>query len=162
MDGYFTASPAATLDAVFAHIAATRMRDLPLANPALAVETVGFRRWDPATGRLADDGRLWLGILITPWCMNLMLLPAEADALPAVPAGGETLLTLPGGTLPFMAGSEEGIGAYRMCSLFSPMELFADREGARATAQAVLDELFPAAEPQAPDLSRRRLFGLAP
>lgn len=162
MGVYFTASPAATLEAVFGQIAATRMRDLPLSNPALAVETVGFRRWDPAGGREADDGRLWLGILITPWCMNLMLLPAEADALPAVPTAGETVLMLPGGALPFMAGSEEGIGEYRMCSLFSPMELFADREGARATAQSVLDELFPVSEPRAPDLSRRRLFGLAP
>lgn len=154
--------PEARLEAVFTQIAHTRMRDIPIINPALRVEAIGFRRWCPgAAASEVADGPLWLGVLLTPWFMNLMLLPAGDEALPPVPPGGETLLALPGGDLPFMAGQEDGIGAYRLCSLFSPVLQFTDQDSARATALEVLRLLFPAPEAGAPDLSRRRLFGLA-
>ena len=158
-----TDHPGTRLEAVFSHIAATRMNGVPLVNPALAVEAIGFRRWQlGAADAEVADGPLWLGILLTPWFMNLLLLPATADALPAVPPGGSVPVALPGGTLPFLAGSEDGIGAYRMCSLFSPLQQFADQASARATAVEMLRLLFPAPSADAPDLSRRRLFGLSP
>ena len=155
--------PDVLLQTVYGHIAQTRMRDFPLGNPRLSVEAIGFRRWRVgACEAEVADGPLWLGVLLTPWFMNLMLLPAEPGALPAVPAGGDVVLALPGGDLPFMAGSEDGIGDYRLCSLFSPTQQFADQDSARATAQEILRQLFPAAVPGAPDPARRRLFGLAP
>jgi len=42
-----------------------RMRDLPIVNSRLAVEAVGFEQWEDKD----------LGILITPWFMNLVLFP---------------------------------------------------------------------------------------
>lgn len=162
MNASHATHPGAQLETVFRHIALTRMQDIPLLNPALTVEAIGFRRWSVgAASEEVVDGPLWLGVLLTPWFMNLMLLPAVADALPAVPAGGACLLSLPGGNLPFMAGSEDGIGAYRLCSLFSPVQQFADQDSARATALEVLRLLFPAPAADAPDLARRRLFGLS-
>jgi [NiFe] hydrogenase assembly HybE family chaperone len=158
-----TDHPGERLQAVFGRIATTRMAGVPLVNPALAVEAIGFRRWQlGAACAEVGDGPLWLGILLTPWFMNLLLLPAAVDALPAVPPGGSVPIALPGGTLPFLAGSEDGIGDYRMCSLFSPLQQFADQDGARATAVEMLRLLFPAPAADTPDLSRRRLFGLSP
>jgi [NiFe] hydrogenase assembly HybE family chaperone len=82
------------------------------------------------------------------------------DSLPPVPPGGEVVVPLPGDALPFMAGHEAALGDYRLCSLFSPVLQFADQASACNTAEEVLKLLFPAAQPTAPDLSRRRLFGL--
>ena len=62
------------LESAFRRIAATRMAGLPINHPLLAVEGVGFRLW---------QGK-WLGVLVTPWAMNLVLLPdsdAEFEAL---------------------------------------------------------------------------------
>ena len=118
------------------------------------MESVGFRRYQG----------WWAGVLITPWFINLMLLPADAP-LPDGPAGEERLVALPEGIMPFLPGSEDSIGPYLMCSLFSPLPQFADQQSARDTASEVLRLLFeipapPAATPAGPDLSRRRLFGL--
>ena len=56
-----------TLEQVFAHIAATRMQGVPVQNPALRVQAVGFApQADP------DGGEWLLGVLVTPWFMNLV------------------------------------------------------------------------------------------
>ena len=56
-----------SLQRAFEQIARTRMADLPLNNPQLDVATVDFRA--------EDGGDFALGVLVTPWCMNLLRLP---------------------------------------------------------------------------------------
>lgn len=140
-------NPSARLREVFSRIQAERMADVPLLNPALTVETVGFRLWQDS----------WLGVLITPWSMNLLAL---AGVTPFAPLGAHAVdsLTLPDGAVGFHGAFEPALGHYRQASLFSPMWQFANQDAARATAEEVMNLLFPAAP--APDLSRRRLFGL--
>lgn len=139
--------PSDRLREVFSRIQAERMADVPLLNPALTVETVGFRLWQDS----------WLGVLITPWSMNLLAL---AGVTPFAPLGAHAVdsLTLPDGAVDFHGAFEPALGHYRQASLFSPMWQFAHQDAARATAEEVMNLLFPAAP--APDLSRRRLFGL--
>ena len=55
------------LESAFERVRRERMIDVPMLNPRLAVQAVGFRDWRGG----------WLGILITPWFMNLMLLPGD-------------------------------------------------------------------------------------
>ncbi|WP_293762057.1 [NiFe]-hydrogenase assembly chaperone HybE [uncultured Aquitalea sp.] len=154
-------SPAFELETVFGLIEATRMAGVPLLNPALRVEAIGFRRWSPGAAETDLAGELWAGVMLTPWFMNLMLLPALPGTLPPVPPGGEIRLALPGGDMPFLAGHEAGLGHYCLCSLFSPVTEFADQDTARETALEILRLMFPPPPPaHAPDLSRRRLFGL--
>jgi [NiFe] hydrogenase assembly HybE family chaperone len=152
-------NPAARLEAAFRAIAAGRMRGLSFVNPSLAVEAVGFAPWDAH----------WLGCLVTPWFMNLVLLPREAAAWHSVPAGDKVAYRFPAGVYEFIAGREEAIGEYQVCSLFSPMLEFADHESARLTAQAALGALFdaanddathaPPAAPARPPLSKRAFLG---
>ena len=151
MNAIWPPHPGAALEHSYRHIEQTRMQDVPILNPAIRVEAVGFHQWQG----------LWAGIMITPWFINLMLLPGS-QALPQVTAGSECLLALPEGDMPFIAGHEASIGDYLMCSLFSPLAQFADHDSARATAGEVLALLFtaPPAPAAAPDLGRRRLFGL--
>ena len=128
--------PSARVERVFGAIHAARMQGLPFLNPALRVEAVGFRRW---------EGR-WLGVLITPWFMNLMLLPDADEAWLQVRDGESVAYALPAGVFEFISAREAQLGAYQSCSLFSPMDGFADQDGARAVALAALAALF---DPQA-------------
>jgi [NiFe] hydrogenase assembly HybE family chaperone len=128
-------NPAARIEAAFRIIHAGRMRGLPLLNPALRVEAVGFRPWELH----------WLGVLITPWFMNLMLMPREPGKLRAVAAGDAVAYRFPSGTFEFLSGHDDALGEYQTCSLFSPMFQFTDQEAARLTALAALRSLFDAA-----------------
>jgi [NiFe] hydrogenase assembly HybE family chaperone len=126
--------PSARLESAFTRIWKTRMAGLPFLNPALGVESVGFRPW---------EGQ-WLGVLVTPWSMNLVLMPGEGR-WEALAAGGERVAVMPAGRFRFIAGRDDELGEYHACSLFSPVLEFADHESARATAQAALAALFEAA-----------------
>lgn len=127
--------PVARLEAAFRTIGATRMQGLPFVNERLAVEAVGFRRW---------EGR-WLGVLITPWFMNLVLLPDDPCRWHSLPVRASRSYALPAGVFDFIAGYEEGVGEFQSCSLFSPMFEFREQEVARATALAALAALFDVA-----------------
>jgi rubredoxin len=53
-------NPAAQLESLFRQIADTRMQGIPILNPALQVQAIGFRQWD------GPHGLLWVGVLLTP------------------------------------------------------------------------------------------------
>lgn len=119
------------LETAFTRIQHERMVDVPILNPALVVQAVGFRMWDEHC----------LGILITPWFMNLMLLPREGDEWAGQPSGTKINHVLPSGNYEFIVGEESSIGHYQMCSLFSPVFEFENQEAAVATAEAVMEGL---------------------
>lgn len=139
------------LEAVFGAIQRDRMTGVPIVNPRLAVAATG-------TQRLGND---WFSVLVTPWCMNIMLLPGD-ESWTDWRLGAAVQRNLPAGTFGFIGGEEPALGRYLMCSLFSPMQEFADQAAALATAAAAAKELLasaPAAMQEAPR-SRRALFGL--
>jgi [NiFe] hydrogenase assembly HybE family chaperone len=132
---------AARLQAAFERVQQERMTGLPFLNAALRVELVGLRRWRG----------LWLGVLVTPWFMNLMLLPGghsddDGDEVPVswprIATGEYAQFAFPAGVMSFLAGSEGEVGGYLACSLFSPVFEFADQAAARQMAQACLLALF--------------------
>jgi len=136
------AAIAARVQAAFERVRRERMTGLPFVNEALRVELVGLRRWRG----------LWLGVLVTPWFMNLLLLPGDGTGpsqdpsarWPAVRTGEYASFSFPAGVMSFLAGREGEVGEYLSCSLFSPMFEFADHETARQTAEACLGALFDA------------------
>ncbi|MFO1220670.1 MAG: [NiFe]-hydrogenase assembly chaperone HybE [Burkholderiaceae bacterium] len=139
---------AAALEALFAHIAAGRMHGVPMLHPDLRVQAVGFEA--------EPGGQAAVGVLITPWFMNLVRVPLAAAAPIAAP-GVSALRAVGRERFAFIGADEAGFGAYESCSLFSPMFEFADHDAARATAEAVLAELRRVDEPASstPDASRR-------
>ncbi len=125
------------LVAVFSKIHTERMHDVPIVNPRLEVEVIGVREW---------NGH-WLVLLVTPWFINLMLLPQtdeQAAAWRALGTGAEVAHRFPAGRFDFILGEEEGIGRYQMCSLFSPVLEFQDQVAARIAGRAALEALFDA------------------
>lgn len=137
----------AELEALFARIAATRMAGIPILHPGLRVQAVGFE---------ADGDAAAVGVLVTPWFMNLVWLPLVPGD-DALPVGATRDRRVGRETFPFLGAHEAGFGAYESCSLFSPMADFANHDAAIATARAVLDEL-RRPEPPAPVSSRRALL----
>jgi len=130
--GGFAVNPAAELERVFSDIHQQQMRELSIINPLIRVEAVGFSEW---------EGH-WLGILITPWFMNLLVLPKQGSSWPQFDSGkrkGEAItLSFPRGAYPFFAREEAGVGSYLSCSLASPVQEWRSHAELRKTAQEVL------------------------
>jgi len=151
-------SPAAALEQAFERVHRGSMAGVPMLNPALRVQAVGFRPWQSH----------WLGVLITPWFMNLMLLPRIESAWLPLAERDKRTLAFPAGPFEFIGGRDPGGGDYQASSLFSPMFEFADHGGAVATAEAVLEGLLQlpvaaATAAQASTVSKRDfLFGRRP
>lgn len=165
------------LVALFVCVAQTRMAGVPILNPALRVEALGFELCEaiaapaspetpPHTEVQALEVPGAVGVLITPWFMNLVWFPlARSDQADGV--GRSRLRRVGVEGFDFIGGYEPGFGCYDACSLFSPMFEFADPAAARATARAVLDTLrqpVVTAPVMAPELAARRafLFGRRP
>jgi [NiFe] hydrogenase assembly HybE family chaperone len=129
--------PTALVEAAFTRIWHERMEGLPILHPALAVEAVDLQRF---AGQ-------WLGVLVTPWMMSVLLLPAEAGAWVHVRVQQRRFVKFPFGDLAFLGGDEAGLGEYQACSLFSPMDRFATQAEARETAKASVSALLVACHP---------------
>lgn len=137
------------LVAAFERIAATRMAGLAMNNPALRVAAVGFRPW--------QEGTL-VGVLITPWAINLIVIGSSDGGL-RLAADRRQSRDFPSGRYEFMGGDEPESGAYQFCSLFSPVYEFSGQAIAEATAADIMEALFVDASVEAND--RRETARLA-
>jgi len=156
----------AALRALFDEISVVRMHGVPILNPALRVATVGFEVMGlPAASSAAaapaiaptsmastsaataqafatagDTTPSAVGILITPWFMNLVCFSLMRQDQPAL-VGSSRTYVVGAQSFDFIAAHEERFGNYAACSLFSPMFEFKDQATAVATAEVVLAEL---------------------
>lgn len=130
--------PVAALRAAFVRIAATRMAGLPLLNPRLTVATLGFVPWQGE----GEDAQV--GILVTPWSINLVAVSAQAESL-RLAVDTRRRWRFPSGEYELMGGEEPECGCFQFCSLFSPVLEFADQAAAADTARAAMAALFAAA-----------------
>jgi [NiFe] hydrogenase assembly HybE family chaperone len=128
-----------------------RFRDLPIVNKALQVEAVGFRE-------LAEHE---FGVLMTPWFMNLVLLPGTGRWNDR-PQGSICTVELPGGKVDFTVSHDEVIGTTLSAAMFGTVTDFPDQAMARDVARETLRLLF--SKEQAGDdaeggqITRRQLF----
>jgi len=153
-------SPTDLVEEAFFRIQREQMTDVPILNPALMVEAIDFQRWQ-------GD---WLGIVITPWCMSILLLPGSQENWISAGQNKRRFVKFPAGDFAFLGGVEPELGEYQSCSLFSPMDKFPTQREATQTARASLIGLLsaPVTEPasgkekqnEKPSLSRRRFFAM--
>jgi [NiFe] hydrogenase assembly HybE family chaperone len=148
------AHPAVARLVAYYERAARNMQGLPMYHAALSVEAVGFRQ---------HDARL-VGAIVTPWFMNLTVLPAPTDH-EIWRKGSMARVSFPSGQYEFAIGEAGENGLVATCSLFSLMHDFADHAAARDAALAATEALFeaPAAPPDAqprssPAMTRRRFL----
>lgn len=120
--------PSAQLEAHYRQIWETRMRDLSFVNPQLEVAAIGFMR---------HEGD-WLGVMITPWFLNLFLISGGGALWGDIPAGERRYLELPCGTLAFIADDDPNLGPYQYCPLIAPVSALPDMAAARQAAHDAL------------------------
>ena len=141
----------ARLVAHFRKIHTERMLDMPFLNPRLEVCAVGFREFDEHA----------VGVLVTPWFMNLVLLPGEQE-WSRLAQGSVVEVALPGSDIEFNVSHDDDFGTHLSAALFSSVADFPDQDTAVAIAGEVLHQLFhPESEPKAAEpqsMSRRELF----
>ena len=135
------ADPSPRLVSAF-RVAATRMEGLPIVNAALAVEAVGFAPW---------QGR-WLGVMVTPWFMNLVLTPQDPAAWHPLAQGEKRPYRFPAGVYDFIGANDVLAGEYQFCSLFSPVLQFDDQDSARRVAELARTALFDAENAERVDM----------
>lgn len=122
----------ATLVAHYRMVAVERMQGLPIVNPNIEVDAVGFRE--------LDEHRF--GVLITPWFMNMVVLPGS-DEWSALHQGDKVTLNLPSGDYEFTVCREEGLaGGYLSAVLFRTMMDFPCHSTARDIARDIVRRLF--------------------
>ena len=121
------------------------MMALPISNPRLRVEAVGFHVWRGAR----------IGVLITPWSMLLIWSPPTPPD-PPWPEGIDVEVAFPSGLYDLMPATFGTVGPLLMLSLFSPMDDFEGPDAARAAAKAALAEIMT--PPPAKVVDRRALL----
>ncbi len=122
---------AETMERAFNRILHEQMAGIPILNNRLKVQALGFQKF---------KGRV-IGILITPWLMNMVMLPGKNDDWSALKLGKKQLHRFPSKTFKFMVNEFDGIGKCQTYSLFSPMNEFINQDHALAAAQSFLDTL---------------------
>ena len=133
--------PSPRLDIAYRAIA-KRMEGLNFFNPALEVEAVGFAPWESH----------WLGVMVTPWCINLMLLPREREGWTSLPQGKTLRYRFPAGDYDFISSRDDTVGEYQMCSLISPVLELPDHATAREVARLARAALLDPANAPVPDV----------
>ena len=122
------------------------MRDLPIVNTRIDVEGFGFRDFDGHR----------LGVLITPWFMNLVLLPGN-DEWGDSAQGDTSMVDFPSGPIEFTLSRDPEFGTYLTAVLSPSVAELPDQATARKVAQRGLAELFLRPRDER-TLSRRELL----
>ena len=140
------AGPVAELARHFEAIYREQMQGLPIVNPKLEVEAVDF----------CDYEGCQLGVLITPWFMNLVILPNHENWVDS-PQGSTSNIIFPSGTIEFTTCQDETLGSFLTAVLFSTVSDIPEQVIAREIASQVMRDLFVSAHNQT-SMSRRALF----
>lgn len=127
-------NPSELVEQTYFRVQQERMADVPILNPALSVEAIDFQRW---------QGH-WLGIVVTPWCMSVLLVPGSTDHWVWTGENKRRFVTFPAGEFAFLGSEEAELGEFQSCSLFSPMGKFANQVEAAMTARASMVALLTA------------------
>ena len=121
------------LDSLFNNILANEMAGLPLLNPKINVEVLGFQEFEGRT----------IGIVISPWLMSLIMLPSSqlADDWSMFEIGQQHVHTFPSGDYKFLVNEFEGIGICQVHAIHSPMSNFFTHDQAKITALIFMKKL---------------------
>ena len=116
-----------------------RMRDLPIYNPALIVEAINFQAIE-----LPSEKNAFIGALITPWFINVLLLHTEE--IKAAELGQRLSYQLPAGDFEFMVGEDEELGRYDFHTIASPVLKYKSQHVAQQLAKKGLHNLLTPTE----------------
>ena len=146
----FASNPATLLVAQYERIAREEMQGLPFYHATMPIV---------AECVLYEDQ--WLGCVLTPWMLSLVVLPGPDQRWPVRSSSDRLALQLPCGNLTFMVGELPETGQLLASSLMSPLDPHLGAEQGRSLVSNTLKMLLslPVQQGGGVDLGRRRLFG---
>lgn len=129
----FSTSPAPVLEALYQKVYQEQMQGLPICNNKIKVEAVDFQLYQDQ----------WLGILVTPWFTNLLILRQQGQGWPEMKLakGNEKYVNFPTGDIKFTPRFEPELGTYLCCSLVSPMTEVSSHQQAVLEAKNAMRQL---------------------
>ena len=92
----------------------------------------------------------WLGVVITPWLMDLVLLPGGGELWGDIPQGQRRYVNLPQGTVAFSAAESPELGSYQHAPLVASVATLPDMAAAIKLAKQVMAGICMAGRP--PDM----------
>mgnify|MGYP003572037277 CR=1 FL=1 len=125
----------------FEAIGQERIQGLPIYNDKLKVEAVDFQP--------CENGQI--GGLVTPWFINIMLLPDNCDSLQFKELGDKIKCDLPSGKCEFSIGEEDVLGRYLFRSVVSPTHCYKTQEPACSVVRKALKKLMTTPAEREPD-----------
>ncbi|OIQ89851.1 hydrogenase-2 operon protein HybE [mine drainage metagenome] len=144
--------PAEAIERAYARIERERFVGSAVAHPALRIEAVDVQPW---------HGH-WLGALVTPWSLALLLLPGPGAPW-RMPRGNARLpVRFPVGDIAFLGNEDVDLGEYLSAALFADMRIFASQADAVRAARDAIGALWAPVEPppRRAQASRRSFLGL--
>lgn len=115
----------------------------------ISVDIVGFRRYQ-------GD---WVGAVVTPWFIHLLLLPGGGELWCELAAGETLRVAFPAGDLEFVMehSADAALPAHAFATILAPLDALADQNAALASAVQALQLIFdpgcvPAPAAAAPDV----------
>ena len=126
----FASNPATLLVAQYERIAREQMQGLPFYHATMPIV---------AECVLYEDQ--WLGCVLTPWMLSLVVLPGPDQLWPVRSNSDRLALQLPCGNLTFMVGELPETGQLLSCSLMSPLDPHLGAEEGRALVSSTLKML---------------------
>ena len=133
----------------FERIYREHMQDLPIVNARLQVEAVAFQDFEGHE----------LGVLITPWFMNLVLLPAGHQWHDSA-QGDASTVDFPSGPVEFTTSRDEELGTYLTAVLYRSVSDLPDQPTACDVANRLMTELLVPARDERLISRRELLLGL--
>ncbi len=122
---------AESLESIFGKIEREQMAGIPILNPVLRVQTLGFQHVEGGT----------IGIVITPWLMSLIYFPKNNEDLARYEIGKKLNRKFPSGNVKFMLNEFDELGRFLSHSIHSPMNAFSSQKQAILAAEQFLDSL---------------------
>ncbi len=101
----------------------------------------------------------WIGTVLTPWMLNIVILPGPNQQWEVKTEGDKLAIQLPYKAMTFIVSSLESIPQYLSCSLLSPLDPNLTAEQAVQLAKDCLTMLLSLPiKQQTPDLNKRNIF----
>lgn len=129
--------------------AAENMQDLPFYRRDISCFTPNF---------VLFEGQ-WIGTVLTPWMMSVVILPGPQQQWEIRNVGDKLGLQLPYKTMTFTVSSVESVPQYLSCSLLSPLDpQLTSEQAVQLTKDCLTMLLSLPVQQQAPDLNKRHIF----
>jgi len=138
---------ASKLETCFNRIWTENMAGIQILNNDLIVEAVEFQTWEDRV----------VGMMVTPWFINLIMLPKEGENWEKEELGAREKFNFPQKECLMAVNEIEGFGYCKTFSLYSPVNDFPNPESARITAAIFLRDLLDENKREDPTYSEEQI-----